>query len=150
MTSVEFRRGVAEVLLAAGFVRCGQTFARELSGVSTLLGIERNFGARLSVNVGFWLHALGGAAPKLVEHAHCYFRLERLFPEYRETILDACALDEASQLDAYQRFLETLREAIDSRLRVIGTLEGLRHAFAAGKLRGGLLTKEARPFLLTA
>ena len=93
------------------------------------------------------MHALGGGAPKLVEHAHCYFRLERLFPEYRETILGAGALQEADQIKIYRQFLVILAESIDRRLRTLGTEEGLRQEFSAGKLRGGLLTKEGREFL---
>jgi hypothetical protein len=146
MDSRAFKSGLERVLLLMGFEKKGRALERSDSGVSTLIACSKGFGEQWSIDVGFWLEALGQDRPDRVEQAHLYFRLERLVPEYRETILLAGALNDADQPAAYKKMLELL-PSIDSGLRIMGTEAGLRTAMAEGRLGNGLVRKEARAYL---
>jgi len=147
----DFKKGIGSTLLSIGFdAVAGGAFVRSKpdSGVSTIVSTQKSFGDQWFINVGFWLHRLGGERPNTVQNAHLYFRLERLVPEYRETILLAGALlDEPDQPNAYQELRHLLATAIDSRLQVLGTEAGLRQAQAEGRLIDGLVRKEANDWL---
>ena len=76
-----------------------------------------------------------------------YFRLERLFPQHREFILEAGDLDVEGQLSAYHKFLGVLIDEIASDLKQFGTAEALADAYRAGKLNACLVTKAAKQLL---
>jgi len=163
MTSTEFKKGLERVLRSLGFQRAGKALARSGIRVLTLVALQKsNFGDQWWINIGFWLEQLGGHAPDRVELSHLYYRLESLFPEHRETILVAGDLDEPEQpiilvgdakardqRKAYEQLLELFTGRIDAELRVLGTEEGLRKGMRDGKLKNGLVRKEARAWLLT-
>jgi len=149
MNSRGFRNGLERVLLSVGFEKGGKSLVRSESGVTTLIACAKGFGDQWSIDVGFWLEALGENRPDRVEQAHLYFRLERLVPEYHETIVLAGALNDAGQPAAYEKVLELLGNSIDPELRILGTEAGLRTAMAEGRLGNGLVRKEARAYLDT-
>lgn len=76
-----------------------------------------------------------------------YFRLERLFPEHRESIALAGALGDPSQPMAFERLGLLLQGELDRGLRALGTEDGLREAMMAGRLNQGLVRKDAREYL---
>jgi hypothetical protein len=76
-----------------------------------------------------------------------YFRLERLFPQYREFILEAGDLVAEGQLSAYHTFLRVLVDEIAGGLKQLGTDEGLVDAYHAGRLTAGLVTEAAKELL---
>jgi hypothetical protein len=150
MNGRDFKKGIGNTLLSIGFETVGGgAFVRSNhdSGVSTIVSTQKSFD-QWYINVGFWLDRLGGERPNTVQQSHLYFRLERLVPEYRETILLAGALlDEPDQPNAYQELRHLLATAIDSRLQVLGTEAGLRQARAEGRLIDGLVRKDANDWL---
>ena len=98
MTNSEFKTGLAKCLGVCGFHRVGKVFAHRDLGVLTLVDFQSSsFGKEWWINVGFWLERLGGHRPDKVEHTHLYYRLDDLFPEYRETILTAGDLAKPEQ-----------------------------------------------------
>ena len=149
MNALAFKKGLERVLLSAGFERTGKSLHRVGSGAATMVAFEKGFGNQWFVNVGFWLYALGSELPDRVAQTHLYFRLERLVPEFRETLLKAGALNEPDQPRAYEELRELLVNDIDSTLRVLGTVAGLRSALQEGRLTHGLVRKEARVYLAT-
>jgi hypothetical protein len=148
MNARVFRRGVERALLSAGFERHGKVLRWQDSRVWTIVGVEPGFGRRWHVNVGFSLRSLEAEPPRNVEGSHLYFRLERLFADHSATITLAGALDDERQPEAYAKLQELLVGAVAQELRALGTEEGLRDAMIAGGLVHGLVTKEARAFLL--
>lgn len=147
MNALAFKKGLERVLLSIGFERTGKSLHRVGSGAATMVTFEKGFGSQWFINVGFWLYALGNEPPDRVEQTHLYFRLERLVPNFRERLLEAGALDEPNQPQAYEELCELLANDIDSALRVLGTEAGLRAALQEGRLTHGLVRKEARVYL---
>jgi hypothetical protein len=148
MTTSSFRKGLERAWLAAGFHRAGKSYRRDGSTAATLLSAEKGFGSQWFISVGFWLMGLGADVPDRVERTHMYFRLERLFPEFRETILAAGALGEPEQPESFEQLLHLLAGPIDAALRALGTEEGLRAAINSDRLCQGLIRKEAREYLV--
>lgn len=147
MSATFLKKGVERVLLDLGFTRFGKTYRRETTEVATLFSVEKGFGGQWFFNVGFWLIALGGVVPTRVELAHLYLRLERLFPEHRDTIVMAGATGESEQHAAFVKLCQLLAGPMESRLRALATTEKLRTAVKTGELGQGLLRKEAREYL---
>jgi hypothetical protein len=147
MNAASFKSNIEQVLVSAGFERHEKSLRRYESCVWTLVGIEKGFGPQWHINVGFWLEALDGKCTARVEQSHLYFRLERVFPEHRETITLAGALGDSNQPEAYAALLALLQGDIDRQLRALGTEAGLRAALTAGRLIQGLITKGAREHL---
>jgi hypothetical protein len=147
MKALAFKKGLERVLLSIGFERAGKSFHRVGSGVATMVAFEKGFGNQWFIDVGFWLYALGSELPDRVEQTHLYFRLERLVPTLRETILEAGALTEPNQPQAHEKLCYLLVNDIDSTLRVLGTVAGLRSALQESRLTHGLVRKEARAYL---
>lgn len=147
MNALAFKKGLERVLLSMGFERARKTFHRDGSGVATMVAFDKGFGNQWFINVGFWLYALGSELPERVEQTHLYFRLERLVPTFRETLLEAGALSEPNQPRAYSELCKALNSDIDSTLRILGTVVGLRTALHDGRLAYGLVRKEARMYL---
>ena len=147
MTGQEFAKGLFGALPQHGFARCGSLMRLPGDAVITLVGVQKGFGEQWFVNVGFWLKQLGRNEPDRIEQSHMYFRLERLFPQYREFILEAGDLAAEGQLSAYHKFLKVLVDEIASDLKQLGTAEGLVDAYHAGRLSAGLVTKAAKELL---
>src|SRR5262245_21529624 len=97
MSPRALKMGLGKALESLGFARRGAVYGRHSSDVWTLAAINKGCGEQWFINVGFWLDGLGGDCPGKVEASHMYFRLERLVPEVRETILLACSLGEPGQ-----------------------------------------------------
>ncbi len=72
-----------------------------------------------------------------------YCRLERLFPEHRELILTSGRLDDAAQPGAYHALVDLLAGDVAIELKNLGTERGAAEAYKAGRLSGGLVSKEA-------
>lgn len=147
MKSTTFKRGLEKALLAMGFRRSRRSLLRRTNGVTQILGFQKGFGDQWFINVGIWIHALGEAAPDAVEQSHLYFRLERLIPELRETILGTGALSDDEQSEAYRELVDLLPNRVARELEALATEAGLRAAMARGRLASGLLRKEARAYL---
>ncbi|WP_108519598.1 hypothetical protein [Bradyrhizobium algeriense] len=147
MTGQEFSKGLFGALQQHGFARRGSLMWLPGEATITLVGVQKGFGEQWFVNEGFWLKQLGRDEPDRIEQSHMYFRLERLFPQYREFILKAGDLAAEEQLSAYQRFLRVLVDEIAGDLKQLGTTEGLVDAYHAGRLTVGLMTKAAKELL---
>jgi len=144
MTGSTFKKGIEKALLSVGFARAGNALVRHDGGVWTMVSCEKGFGDQWSINVGFWLEELDANRPDRVEQSHLYFRLERLTPLHRETILQAGSLQDPEQAKAYAELISMLGTGIDAELRSLGTYPGLRAAMAEGRLVNGLVKKNAR------
>ena len=131
MRPASFRKGIDAALAAVGFVRRGKTYQFESPDTVVLVGLQKEHGDQWFINVGFWLRGLGDAHTDRVEQTHLYFRLERLFPRFRETILVAGALDDDSEPRAYDELVELLRREIGSTLKDLATVDSLRDAMRA-------------------
>lgn len=145
--TLSFKKELEQVWLANGFKRQGKSYCRADANITALVNIEKGFDNQWFVNVGFWLMMLDTKVPDRVEKAHMYFRLEGLFPEYKETILAAGALSDTEQSRSFKTFLKLLSGPIDNSLRELQTVEGLRAALISQRLLRGLVTKEARQYL---
>jgi hypothetical protein len=147
MKTAVFKSGIEKALTGVGFQRTGNTLQRECHNVATLIGLQKGDGNQWFMNVGFWLSGMGGTIPDRVEQTHLYFRLERLFPRYRETILTAGALSDEEQPAAYRQLIELLDSQIAPELQVLATEASLRKGLGEGRLTHGLVRKEVRDYL---
>jgi len=147
MDALTFKKGLGCALAESGFTRYGKSFRRDAQGVTTLISVEQGFGFQWFINVGFCLHGIGGTIPERIEKAHMYFRLERLFPVARETVLTAGALDDAHQPSAYQDLIALLGSELGQSLSSLGTEDALRSALTENLLAIGIVTRQAREYL---
>jgi len=147
MTGIEFRKGVFDALRQRGFAQRGSLMRLPGDGAIGLVGVQKGFCEQWFVNVGFWLKQLGREEPGSIEQTHMYFRLERLFPQHREFILEAGDLTAGEHLKAYHYFLRLLVDDIAGGLKHLGTSDGLVNAYHSGRLSSGLVTKAAKELL---
>lgn len=148
MNASTFKKGLVEVLTSNGFVRFGKSLRRDDKNVTILISFENGFGQQWFINVGFWLIEIGDLVPEIVQKSHLYFRIERLFPENREIILTAGALDDVQQPIAFNELEHLLRDKLISSICKLASKENLKSALSDGRLAGiGLITKEARECL---
>lgn len=148
MTGLKFKKHLEIHLLKLGFIRHGKNSKRETDSASILIGIQKGFGSQWFINVGFWLPSLGGNdIPEKIESTHLYYRLERLFPEYRETIIGAGDLEYEAQFIELDRLKDLLASDIIPDLCILGLETNLKKALAEGRLKNGMIGKEARRFL---
>lgn len=148
MTPTTFKERVFSAFRDSGFSPRSGMVERESGFASVVVGVERGFGNQFFINVGFVLSALSGPSPvRRIQDAHLYFRLERLFPEYREQILTAGSLGETAQEEALDGLLQAVRTDISASLGVLQQAEGLAEAHKAGLLKGGLVHAAARDLL---
>jgi hypothetical protein len=148
MTNTDYKAEIENSFVLGGFKKSGKIYAYVGSGVTTVLSLQYvQIEKQYYVNVGFWLRRLGNACPGRVELTHLYYRLERLFPEHRETILCAGKLDDTAQSSALVMFKDLIRTKMASRLIELSDELQLRHAFNEGLLVHGLIRKEARDIL---
>ena len=89
MTNSEFKKIIVKPFISNGFKRVAKNLRFDGSAASILVGLQKlEFDKQYFINVGIWLRALGEEVPQKVEHAHMFYRLERLFPRLREAVLD--------------------------------------------------------------
>ncbi|MDH2386724.1 hypothetical protein [Bradyrhizobium sp. CER78] len=150
MNRAAFKKYLFEALLQQSFERRRDVMRISNDRRVTLVGVEKGFGRQWFINVGFWFTWVGFAELNRVEQAHLYFRLERLFPQYAEIIRAAGELGDAGPPEAYERLTGLLSSEIATDVKRLGTEEGLVEAYRASRLEGGLVTKVAREWLLTA
>jgi hypothetical protein len=142
-----FKENLFQALRQHGFAPSGQLMRFFGDDVVTLVEVQKGFGSQWFVNVGFWLRRLGTSEPKRIERTHLYFRLERLFPEHREVILGAGDMSDTAQSEAHSALVRLLDREIASKLKGLGTEQGLVEAYGAGRLNVGLVTQAARQSL---
>jgi hypothetical protein len=147
MTSSTFRDQIGKALGDGRFKRAGKLHFHDEGQVLTAIGLQEEHGSQWFINVGFWMKLLGGRVPQRIESMHLQFRLERLFPDWRETILVAGDLADPRQVAALDQLAEELAGGISEELRELGTELGLRSALASGRLERGMLRSEARAYL---
>ncbi|MCG5510083.1 hypothetical protein [Ectothiorhodospira lacustris] len=131
------------------FARLGDLMFTSGDDAVALVGVEKGFGEQKFVTVGFCICRIGIELPRRVELAHMYFRLERLFPQYRECILAAGALDDSDQIAAFKQFLGYLEHTFAPDICGMTSEGGLVKAYCAGRFDAGLVTKQARDFLVS-
>jgi hypothetical protein len=150
MKATTFKERVFSAFRDSGFSPRSGMVERESGFATVVIGVERGFGNQCFINVGFVLAALSSPdSVRRVQDAHLYFRLERLFPEYREQILTAGSLDEAGQEEALDGLLQSVRTEISASLGILQQTEGLARAHKTGQLKGGLVCAAARGLLDT-
>jgi hypothetical protein len=131
---------------ASGLFAQGPESASGGVGVTAIVGFGKGLGEQWYVNVGFLLDALGTEPPVLVERSHLYFRLDRLAPDLRETLLTAGCLDDPRQEEAHSLLIQQGLTTVDLRLRALSSVHALRAELTT--LDGvGLVTREAREYL---
>lgn len=144
MSGQSFRKGVFTALQQCGFARLGNLLRAKGDGVSVFINVEKGFGDQWFVNVGFCIDSVSTTQPTRIEHSHLYFRLERLFPEYRDIIIGAGQLGDPGQQTTYFDFINLLISKIAIDLKLMLSERSLSEAFDLGRLNEGLITKEAR------
>lgn len=151
MRSAEFQAGIFEALRKKGFETCGESAVKNLGQISVLVSPDKGLGKQWHVNVGLWLNDIGKLETDRYEKTHLYFRLERLLPDYRRTILSSGALSEAGQFEDFQSLKNLIEQKLDAALKDFDSLTKIRAKLKDGSLdRMGFVRADARTFLLSA
>lgn len=147
MSPNAFKNGIADAAMKLGFRKQPGSLIRISEEVATLIAIDKVFGAQFAINVGIWIRELGVTIPNKVEQCHLYFRLERLLPEHRDTILQASDLQDSHQHSAYDALERLFDGPFAAVLNELGTTDGIGRAFRSGRLTHGLIVKDARTLI---
>jgi hypothetical protein len=149
MNNREFKTVIETALTWHGFKRVAKNFRMDGKEASIVIGLQKlEYDEQYFINVGIWLAALGQEVPKKVEHTHMYYRLERLFPQWRQVVLEGGQLSHPEQPSPANRLAEVIGEVcVPTLVALVTSLDWLRQQFEAGALQGGLIRKEAREFL---
>jgi hypothetical protein len=145
--ATKFKRDLFQALRQHAFAPSGGAMRFSGDDTVTLVGVQKGFGERWFINVGFWLCRLGTLEFNRIEETHVYFRIERLFPEHRDVILCAGDISDTGQDEAFRALLFLLDNEIAIKLKSLGTEQGLVEAYRAGRLKHGLVTVAARQVL---
>jgi hypothetical protein len=146
---LSFKNEVLDVFLSHGFCEWRSVVRRDGEGVVTLVGVEKGFGRQNFITVGFLIHRLDPEVPASVEKTHLYFRLERLFPDLRDSIVHGGDASAPDWPEAFSRLLAQLRDTIAKELCSLSSLTALSESLKAGRLENGLVTKSAREVLVS-
>ncbi len=134
---------ISDVFKRASFVQNGKQFQYSSSDVTLSVELSPVLMKQRYIDLGFWIRTLGGkTAPSRLAEYHIRARLERLFPEHREAILQAL-VSEAETNDVLN-LAEVLESEIVPILRSMTTESTLRRSFGEGRLKGALILVEAQ------
>ncbi len=133
----------------AGFVKKRSSLYLDGKDTIIVINLQRlDWSDQYYVNVGFYLKKLGEDIYPQYNHCHLYYRLERLFPSYRELIANSCTL---SVSDTNK--LAELAEFFDAQLipffEECAHESKLRELMRQGKLDHGFVRAEIRDYLST-
>lgn len=144
-----FKKVVNAPFETKGFVKKGQSQyldGEDVLVVFNLEKIEMFSKDQYVINIGFWLKTFGLSEFPPYNQCHLYYRVERLFPQYRELVLASCSLEESDQ-----QLLADLSDFISGELipflQSCTKLTKLRELMSQGSLDGGLVRREAREIL---
>ncbi len=144
-----FKKGIAAPLEKAGLVKKGQSWYLNGTDALVVVNVEKLdifSGDQYAINIGIWLKALGEPMYPPYNNCHLYYRAERLFPQQRELIINACSLEKSDI-----SMLADLTDYIESKLipfiRECTDHSKLRAFMSKGILDAGLVRIEARRFL---
>jgi hypothetical protein len=149
MTNREFKSILEGAFTSKGFKLVDKNARYDGTAAAIFVGLQKlEYDEQYFINVGFWLRALGDQAPRKVEQTHMYFRLERLFPNLRETVLDGGRLSLPDQPQAATALSAIISaECIPVLTELANSDLTLRKRFREGGFSGGLIRKEAREAL---
>lgn len=151
MTGAEYKQGIYNAFRRAGFAKRRYALHASGEGATALVNTEKGFGDQWFINAGFCLHRLDPTPVERVEKTHMYFRLERLFPEHRELILTASAIDDPKQPAAYPVLLDLLAGEVGTGLRALGNERAIIEAYHTMRLvNQGLVVRGARELIEAA
>ena len=138
---------IGDDLRQGGFLQRRGTWHLVSPEVTVVFDLQKSsFANRYWANIGFWIESLGHAQRPRVHQCHLYFRVERLFPEYRETILMGLSFEEESVAQC-EEFLAFVRDIFVPFCQAATRMEYMRKLYHWGKLRDGLVKKEAQDVL---
>lgn len=139
----QIEQAVLTPFKAAGWRKNGRSVDKAGVGVAGVVNVQASrFDGLQFVNVGFWFPE---SADEQVAYNKCpiLFRLEELYPEYREELLKATAEDDGSE-EALEWLRAFIAEAAEPRLSALLERESLRTALQSERLRGARVTLQAR------
>jgi hypothetical protein len=144
-----FLQSIAKPLNKAGLQRRKKSWYMDGEEVLAFVNFEFHtliLDQQYVINIGFWLKALGSSNYPSYNHCHLYYRVERLFPEYREFLLKSSSLLE-TDVELVNELAKFIDDTLIPFLRECTQEQKLRDMMAKGLLEGGLVRKEARWYL---
>ncbi len=142
-----FKQTFAKAIETTPCIKRGQSWY--IDGKDTLVVInlqKSDWNEQYFINLGIWLKALGEPSFPQYYRCHLYYRLESIFSQERELILNACSLEQGNA-----QLLEELAQFLTGQvlpfLRDCGSERTLRNRMAEGKLGNGLVLYSAGDYL---
>lgn len=142
----EFQRCVLYSFSKFGFLGNGRTRKYSGTGVDIIINVQ-SANIHCFVNVGFIIHEINDIGIKNVEKSHMYFRLERIFNEYKDVICGASQISEADSARKLLIFTNLIESELAEKLCKFAEINTLRRAFSSGIFLHGIITREARRIL---
>ena len=136
---------IGEAFKRASFVQHGKQYQYSSTDITVSVELSAALLKQRYIDLGFWIWTLGGkTAPNRLADYHIRARLERLFPEHRETILQA--LVSKAETHDVLNLSGVLESEIAPVLRSMTSVSTLRRSFGDGRLKGALVLVEAQTY----
>lgn len=150
MSSIEdVRSAIESALCHAGFEVTGKSYRCEGQDAFVLIELQRwEVRQEIFFNVGIAIRALAERPISSVEQCHIFARLERLFPEARDTIMRASEYPRTHETATLGDLAQLAATCIGPGLRLMTSAVYLREALQARRFAKAMVTKEARAFLV--
>lgn len=140
-------KAISTQLKTAGFVKKGSALYLDGKDTISVINLQRlNWSDQYYINVGFYLKKLGEDIYPQYNHCHLYYRLERLFPDYRELIANSCSLS-VSDTKKLAELAEFCKMQLIPFLKECAHESKLRELMIQGKLDHGFVRAEIRAYL---
>ena len=140
------KKAIGTALDTEGFTRKGQSwFLRGPDAVAVINLQKYDYDELYFINFGVGLRALGGEEFPAENHCHIRARLERLFPQRRDLIIEASTINQDNALVV--GFKDFLRTEVSPFCSKCLTIEGLKALVDAEKIPQHFVTAAARAFL---
>lgn len=131
-----------------GYKKRGQLLYRDGKEVYIAVDLQKsNYDDFYYFNIGFLLKALGNHEYPAANKCHMNYRAENLFPAYQELIYRGLLLSDGTQ-EWLSDLIVVVKNEIIPALFTCAEINGLRDFLSKGSMNNGLITKEAREFLL--
>lgn len=142
----KFQTRILRAFSGFGFRGSGRTRRYFGEEIDILINVQQAY-SNCFINVGFVIKAIDNDLRERVEKTHMYYRLERIFPDLRETIIAAGELKEDDSEEYRIELITLIKSDLAEKLCRLSILENLKLAFTTGNLENGLVTGNARLYL---
>jgi len=142
-----FKKTISAPFEKAGFVKKGQSWYLDGKDAVIVTNLQKcDWGEYYFINIGIWLKAFGDESFPQYNRCPLYYRLEKIFPQQSELILEGCSL-EYNNIDKLTELSGFIEIQVIPFLQELTDADKLRELMAQGVLESGFVRLDAKWFL---